>query len=54
MMELVRHHGARAEQDDLFGEIWLYPGSDKPLDLSRADNYEHRALAEGAGEAEPR
>ena len=39
MMELVRHHGARAEQEHLFGEIWLYPGSDRPLDFSEADDY---------------
>jgi segregation and condensation protein A len=48
MMELVRHHGARAEQDHLFGEIWLYPGSNEPLDLSRVDNYEHRKAEEAA------
>jgi segregation and condensation protein A len=39
MMELVRHHGARAEQENLFGEIWLYPGSDEPPDFDRADDY---------------
>jgi segregation and condensation protein A len=39
MMELVRHHGARAEQEHLFGEIWLYPGSDERLDFARADDY---------------
>jgi len=41
MMELVRHHGAKAEQTDLFGEIWLYPGLEKRLDVSGVDNYEH-------------
>lgn len=25
ILELVRHHGARAEQNDLFGEIWILP-----------------------------
>jgi segregation and condensation protein A len=39
MMELVRHHGARAEQEHLFGEIWLYPGSGESLDLAQADEY---------------
>jgi segregation and condensation protein A len=39
MMELVRHHGARAEQEHLFGEIWLYPGSNEPLDFAQADEY---------------
>jgi chromatin segregation and condensation protein Rec8/ScpA/Scc1 (kleisin family) len=23
ILELVRHHGMRAEQNDMFGEIWL-------------------------------
>ncbi len=39
MMELVRHHGARAEQERLFGEIWLYPGAHEPLDFGQADDY---------------
>jgi segregation and condensation protein A len=39
MMELVRHHGARAEQEHLFGEIWLYAGSNEPLDVTQADEY---------------
>jgi segregation and condensation protein A len=42
-LELVRHHGVRFEQNDLFGEIWLMPGekSDTPIDTSKIDNYEH-------------
>jgi segregation and condensation protein A len=28
VLELVRHHGVRAEQDDLHGEIWIVPGDD--------------------------
>jgi len=39
MMELVRHHGARAEQDQLFGEIWLYPGENQRLNLDQVDDY---------------
>ena len=36
MLELVRHHHVRAEQNDLFGEIWVLPGPrfDAPLDLA--------------------
>ena len=43
VLELVRHHRVRAEQHDLFGEIWILPGPDAaaPLDLSQVDNYEH-------------
>ena len=28
ILELVRHHGVRAEQDELFGEIWLLREAD--------------------------
>lgn len=43
VLELVRHHGVRAEQNELFGEIWLLPGAAAgELDeRSAADNYEH-------------
>ena len=43
VLELVRHHRVRAEQNDLFGEIWILPGSETaaPLDPSEVDNYEH-------------
>ena len=27
VLELVRHHRVRAEQNDLFGEIWILPGA---------------------------
>ena len=42
VLELVRHHRVRAEQNSLFGEIWLLPSPDQtePLDLSDVDNYE--------------
>jgi segregation and condensation protein A len=47
MMELVRHHGIRAEQESLFGEIWLYPGqrAHEPLDLAAVASYEHPSPA---------
>jgi segregation and condensation protein A len=49
VLELVRHHRVRAEQNDLFGEIWILPGSDAaaPLDPSEVDNYEHGHPTEG-------
>lgn len=42
VLELVRHHRVRAEQNDLFGEIWLLPGPQdaEPLDFSNVDNYD--------------
>jgi segregation and condensation protein A len=43
VLELVRHHQIRVEQNDLFGEIWLLPNRDctAPLDLANVDEYEH-------------
>jgi segregation and condensation protein A len=42
VLELVRHHRVWAEQNDLFGEIWIFPGPDtsQPLDPAEIDNYE--------------
>ncbi|HEX3724781.1 MAG TPA: segregation/condensation protein A [Pirellulales bacterium] len=42
VLELVRHRLARAEQDELFGEIWVQSGQapDAPLDAASVDNYE--------------
>lgn len=42
LLELVRHHGVRAEQNALFGEIWILPGDAVPAagDLSAADRDE--------------
>ncbi|HZZ29510.1 MAG TPA: segregation/condensation protein A [Pirellulales bacterium] len=39
-LELVRHHGVRLEQGELFEEIWILPGesADKPLDLAASQN----------------
>jgi segregation and condensation protein A len=43
VLELIRHHGVRAEQQELHAEIWLLandePGA--PLDASQVDNYDH-------------
>ncbi len=43
ILELVRHHGVRAEQPELHAEIWLcaVDGSLAALDPSQADNYDH-------------
>ena len=43
VLELVRHHHVRSEQNELFGEIWVLPGTNaaSPLDLSQVDNYDH-------------
>jgi segregation and condensation protein A len=43
LLELVRHHGVIAEQNDLFGEIWLLHAADAdaPLDLGDVTDYEH-------------
>ena len=44
VLELVRHHGIRAEQSSLFGEIEVLADEDTPLSLDRApiDDYEHK------------
>lgn len=43
VLELVRHHHVRVEQNALFGEIWILPNlnATTPLDLSQVDEYEH-------------
>jgi segregation and condensation protein A len=42
VLELVRHHRVRVEQNDLFGEIWVLPdlNCSQPLDPAEVDNYE--------------
>ncbi|HVX13360.1 MAG TPA: segregation/condensation protein A [Pirellulales bacterium] len=48
VLELVRHHGVRAEQPELHSEIWLRAGDGlaAPLDPSQTDNYDHAARRE--------
>jgi segregation and condensation protein A len=43
ILELVRHHYARAEQQELFSEIWILPGTqpDAEIDAASVDSYEH-------------
>jgi segregation and condensation protein A len=36
VLELVRHHGVRAEQRELHGEIWLSPGEEPPESVDPA------------------
>ena len=45
VLELVRHNQVLAEQNELFGEIWLLPNlnAENALDLSHVDNYDHAA-----------
>jgi len=52
VLELVRHHGARVEQDEVFSEIWILPSEsegDGPLDFSSADDYSHGPPRPGEG-----
>ncbi len=43
ILELVRHQQVRADQNQLFGEIWILPGPVPPgeLDPTSVDSYEH-------------
>jgi segregation and condensation protein A len=43
ILELVRHHRIRVEQNTLFGDIWILPILEctAPLDLTNVDEYEH-------------
>jgi segregation and condensation protein A len=43
VLELIRHHHVRVDQNALFGEIWLVieENCTEPLDFSDADNYDN-------------
>lgn len=45
ILELVRHHSIHAEQNALFGELWVLPGeaADQPIDLESVDSYNPHA-----------
>ena len=49
VLELVRHHTVRADQEDVFSEIWLLPGSHwtDELDLSTIDVTQRPAPGDG-------
>lgn len=42
ILELVRHHSVRAEQNELHGEIWIVPGESfaETLELENVEQYE--------------
>lgn len=42
VLELVRHHSVRTQQDELHGEIWIIPDEkfDVNADFSHVDNYD--------------
>lgn len=44
VLELVRHHSVRAEQNDLHGEIWVVPGEtfNPAQEITATDEYEGR------------
>ena len=54
ILELSRHHDVRAEQNELFGEIWLLPGENMQptLDLGRIEvsSAESHSEATASGE----
>jgi len=49
ILELARHHGVRAQQEGLYGEIWIVPdeGFRTELDLSQVDQYDPRLDGRG-------
>ncbi len=50
-LELVRYHGVRLEQSELFREIWILPGDADAAapDFSQADNYQPSSASAKAG-----
>ena len=53
VLELARHHSVKTEQQNLFGEIHVYPGADGKVsvDAEAADAYDHQATHDGAAAA---
>ncbi len=43
VLELVRHHQVRTDQNHLFGEIWVMPGPTvhQKIDITQIDDYAH-------------
>jgi segregation and condensation protein A len=56
ILELVRHHSVRTEQQDLQGEIWIMPGSrfDPNQDSSDVAEYTDHPVVEGDLPSQPR
>ncbi|QDU31073.1 Segregation and condensation protein A [Anatilimnocola aggregata] len=48
VLELVRHHSVRAEQNDLHGEIWIVPDAefDPAKEIVAIDNYDARPISD--------
>ena len=48
ILELVRHHSVRTEQNDLHGEIWILPGEQfsEELNVSDVDDYERKPVSD--------
>ena len=48
ILELVRHHSVRTEQNDLHGEIWIIPGEGFRTDLAitDVDDYERKPVSD--------
>ena len=50
VLELVRHHGVRAEQSDMHGEIWIVPGEefDPSKEIISGEAYDNRPSAKAS------
>ena len=56
ILELVRHHSVRAEQNAEYGEIWILPGEhfNPRVSFENVHDYENRPLAENELMYKPR
>lgn len=50
VLELARHHSVKTEQQNLFGEIYVFPGAEGKVsvDIEAADAYDHPSTDEAA------
>lgn len=50
VLELARHHSVKTEQQNLFGEIYVFPGAEGKVsvDIEAADAYDHPTTDEAA------
>ena len=48
VLELVRHHSVRAEQNDMHGEIWIVPDAefDPTQEIAAADDYGNKPISD--------
>jgi segregation and condensation protein A len=53
VLELARHHSVKTEQNNLFGEIHVYPGAEGAVtvDAEAADAYDHQPSHESSAAA---